>query len=488
MRAKHYTLLAGLLLTAGCESPINEMITHPSEKMELTVEGSRSWLENQPSDILEDYSILWQTADVVMFEGQRLVTVPLYSQKGDLQIAGDAAGHDDPVKLETAKLIFYLDDRGDITGSMMAEESGGPTGKRSIYFFDPHRLKLQSLWKIGEQTVSGFPAVDQANSSGSRTSACERAYKWVNRCGNSVAGYRVTGDNICWVYVGEVLVCVPDFEDNLPPIGGPGAGGPAGPPTKGPSMGSPGISTGFSPYINGFFRVAPGQTKLDIILNSVVPGKVLPLIFEAGVHHNIHFSREEIDYLETFSQQDIDAIIEWIKAKKSVALEFVENEIRAQKGRFNNAEKSIIWQYSGGSPTKYRLNVLRYGANAYAAISTTFSYFQSNQAKNCSACKGNAFKHALFRIFDAVSFGRETSRQLGEAHESEEDLDPATIMDKKNNAVGLQIYDSYKNEGAGAFYWGSKLGDAMRNGDLVFLLNNQETSSNVDDPTIPGPL
>lgn len=481
MRAKHYTLLAGILLTAGCESPVNETITPPSSKRALTVQESRSWLEEQPSDMLRDYSILWQAADVVVFEGQRLVTVPLYIREGGLRIAGDTAGYDDPGKLEKVKLIFYLDDKGDIAGSMMAEENGELPGKRSVYFFDPHRMKLQSLWKIAGQAVSGFPAVDQAGNSGSRASGCGAADKWVNICTD-----RLWNGN-CWEYVGTVLTCVPDFDNDLPPTGGPGGGGP---PTKGPSMGSPGASptTGFSPYINGYFTITSGQTKLQIILNSVVSGKVLPLIFEAGMHHGIHFSHEELDYLETFPQQDIDAIISWLRAKKSIALEAVENEITGLKKRFNKSEKDVLREYSGGNDVKYRLNVLRYGANAYAATTATYAYFNDAHAKDCGACKGNAFKHALFRIFDAVSFGREISRRLGEAHESEEEVSPATIMDKKNNAAGLQIYDTHKNGGAGTFYWGSKVGEAMKGGGLVYLINNWETPSNVDDPSLSGPL
>ncbi len=483
MKAKHYTLLAGLLLAVSCEKPGKETLISPPEKKELTPEESRIWLEGQPSDILRDYSVLWQAAGVAIFEGQKLIAVPLYNPKGDLKIAGNAAGLDDARRLENPKLIFYLNDQGHIEGSMMAEESDGFPGKRSVYFFDPHRMKLRSVWKIGDQTLSGSPAVDQAGHSGSRTSGCGVADKWINHCID-----RTARDGYCWEYVGTVLTCLPDFDHNLPSTGG--GGGPGGSPVKGPLPGNPSITpfTGFSPYINSPFSITLGQEKLDILLNSFISGKVLSLIFEASVHHNIQFSREEIEYLETFSQQDIDAITDWIKVKKSVALEFIENEIKGLKGRFNKAEKDVLWEYSGGNMIKYRLNVLRYGANAYSATSATQAYFQSNHAKDCSVCKGNAFKHALFRIFDAVSFGREISRQLGEAHEARENLDPATIMDKKNNAVGLQIYDSHKNGGAGIFYWGSKVGDAMKNGDLVFLLNNRETSSNVDDPSIPGPL
>ncbi len=483
MKAKHYTLLAGLLLAAGCERPGGEIAAPFIKEKELTPEDSRTWLEGRPSDMLGDYSVLWQAAEFTLFEGQKLISVPLYNPKGELKIAGDANGHDDGKKLEGAKLIFYLNDKGDIAGSMMAaEENDESSGKRSVYFFDPHRMKLQSIWEIGEQAVSGFPAFDQTGRSGSRTSGCGAADKWVNHCIDKTAR-----DNMCWEYVGTVWTCFPDFDGNLPPTGGPGGGGP---PTKGPSMGSPGIlpSSGFSPYVNGFFTVIPGQTKLDVLLNSVVSGKVLPLIFEAGVHHGIHFSREEIDYLETFSQQDIDAITDWIKAKKPVAIETVENEITRLKGRFNKAEKDVLWEYSGGNTTKYRLNVLRYGANAYSAIAATHAYFNDTRAGDCGECKGNAFKHALFRIFDAVSFGREISRQLGEAHESEESPNAATIMDRKNNSVGLQIYDTHKNGGAGIFYWGSKVGDVMKNGGLVFLINNQEVFSNIDDPVIPGPL
>ena len=485
MKAKHYTLLAGLLLAAGCEKPGEDAIAPPAQKKELTVEDSRIWLEEQSSIILQDYSVLWQAAGAALFEGQKLITVPLYNPKDGLKIAGDATGHDDQGKLEGAKLIFYLDGKGDIAGSLMAEQSDESAGKRSIYFFDPHQMKLQSLWKIGEQTVSGFPAAGPAGHSGSRTSGCGVADKWVNHCID-----KTTRDNMCWEYVGTVWTCMPDFDDNMPPANGPGGGGTAGPPTKGPAAGSPGTSpsTGFSPYINSFFSITLGQTKLDMILNTVISGKVIPLIFEAATHHGIHFSREEIDYFETFSQQDIDAITDWIKAKKPVTMETVENEITRLKGRFNKAEKDVLWEYSASNTTKYRLNVLRYGANAYSATTSTYAYFNSTLAGDCSECKGNAFKHALFRIFDAVSFGREISRQLGEAHESLEELDPATIMDKKNNAIGLQIYDSYKNGGAGVFYWGSKVGDAMKNGNLVFLLNNRETPSNIDDPTIPGPL
>lgn len=483
MKAKHYTLLAGLLLAAGCENPVSEMTTPPAEKKVLTIGESRSWLEDNPPGMLQDYFILWQNAEIQVFEGQQLITVPIYNRAGGLQIAGNATGHDGSGKLEKEKLVFYLDSRGHIAGSLMAVENDETPGHKLIYFFDAHIMKLQSLWKVGGETVSGFPAVDHPGRPDSRTSGCGFADKWVNHCID-----KTSRDNICWEYVGTVWTCFPEFGENIPATGGGGGG--SGPPIKGPIGGGPSIypATGFSPYLEGTFSIPLGQTKLQALLASPISEKVLPLVFEAGKHHDIHFSRQEIDYFETFPQQDIEAITNWIKAGKSVVLESLENEIIGLKAKFNNAEKNVLWEYSGENKIRYRLNVLRYGANAYSATSATYAYFHSKQAGDCGECKGNAFKHALFRILDAVSFGREVSGQLGEAHESEEDPSKSMIMDRKNNYAGLQIYDTHKNGGAGIFYWGSKVGDVMANGALVFLIDNQEVPSNTDDPSIPGPL
>src|SRR5690606_5673949 len=101
----------------------------------------------------------------------------------------------------------------------------------------------------------------------------------------------------------------------------------------------------------------------------------------------------------------------------------------------------------------------------------TQAYFQNNYAGNGGECKGNAFKHVMFRILDAVSFGREFSRKLGDAHESDQDDNIATIMDKKNNAIGLRLYEEHKNWRAGVFYWTDKTGNAMNNGRLVFFID-----------------
>ena len=492
MQVKHYTFLAGLLLVTGCEKPGGEIFTPPTEKKELTVEDSRTWLERHPSDFLRDYAVLWQTADLTLFEGQKLVIVPIYNPNGELKIAGDVTGYDEK-KLDDAKLIFYLDENGDMAGSIMATERiGEPSEDKQVYFFEPQKMRLQSIWKIGGETITGFPAFDETDHSASRTSACGAFDKWINHCVDKTAR-----DTNCWEYVGTVWTCLFDFDDNMPPLNGPGGIPPSGPSPSDPPISGPPINgpagprqSGFSPYLNTNFKfpLALGQTKLEMLLNSIIPNKVIPLAFEANVHQGINFTREELEYFDTFSQQDIDAIIEWLKAGLPVTIEGIEKSIENLKRKFKDAEKNILRQYSGGSTVKYRLNILRYGANAQAATYATQAYFQSYQASTCPHCKGNAFKHALFSIFDAESFGREISRQLGEAHESEEPLTSETAMDKKNNAIGLQIYDTHKNGGTGVFYWGSKIGDVMNNGGLVYLINDQETPSNVDDPSIPGPL
>lgn len=487
MKAKYYILPVGLLFVTACEKTPDNTPVPSSFPSEITVSAGQKWLDDNPSEALKDFFIFWQAADPKTFEGQPILVVPVYNPGWVMKTAEDADGQNRLEELQSQSLIFYFDDKSTITVSIMAEGKGQDPDKRSIYFFDHRTMRLQSLWQSDSQVLSGYSAFPTGSSPNARISGCATVDKWINHCADKTAKLRY-----CWEYVGTVTSCSPFIPGELPGTGGGPSGGSPLPGGGAPLPGTGGNGlpgSGINPLIQRPFTISLGQDKLTVLLSQQVSAKLLPLIFEASVNSNISFTREEISYLETFSEQDIDAVIQWIRDKKDIVIEAIENEIRNLKRSFNDDEKRILREYSENNIAIYRLNVLRYGANAYLSARLTRSYFDNDFARNCPSCKGNAFKHALFRIFDARSFGREISRRLGDAHEAlENQLSPETNMDKKNNAAGLQIYDTYKNWIADNGFWVNRVGEVMKNGGLVFIIGNQETSSNIDDPSIPGPF
>ncbi len=84
-------------------------------------------------------------------------------------------------------------------------------------------------------------------------------------------------------------------------------------------------------------------------------------------------------------------------------------------GHVFNPEEARILRRNG--ETYYKIYGLAYAANAYFAFRATENSFNYCAAK-FPFCKGNAFKHALFRVYDAETFGFDIAKDLGNAHES----------------------------------------------------------------------
>jgi hypothetical protein len=108
----------------------------------------------------------------------------------------------------------------------------------------------------------------------------------------------------------------------------------------------------------------------------------------------------------------------------------------------NSEEESIL-----GETGFYAINLAVYVVNAWTATDVTKRNFANDMANgrpasDCGVCTGNAFKHALFRILDAHSFGISRASRLGEAHERNSLPGDERNMDLFNNEVGLQIFSN----------------------------------------------
>ncbi|GAA4440465.1 hypothetical protein GCM10023091_24150 [Ravibacter arvi] len=404
----------------------------------------------------------------------------MHRTKGALLISENEQGSENLQRLTQHGLAVYKDETGNTTASIVARSE--KPQEAPTYFFDYKTGALESIWQLKNNRLAGITPADPRNTA-AKTKECQAIYKWVNTCDNT----SVLRNTECWDYLALIYICLPDFQHHLPGTSGGGSGGGSG--TGGGGGLLPGGGGGLSPFIKSPFVIAPELVNFSLSFNTLTSWKTTFFLSEAESLLNMKFTQEEVNYLETFPQSDLEAILTWIKEFGSIDVGFVERKKRELSDRFIPEEKAVLWQYSQNNTTKYRLNILRYGANALIAGKATAAYFNNSVASTCSSCKGNAYKHALFRILDANSFGRETSRLLGEAHEADQQQNaPETIMDRKNNTEGLRIYDSYRNSINNLFSWGSHVGQAMTDGRLVFLIEKSERPSNVADPLLPDPF
>lgn len=469
-------LLFMLYLIAGCSRPSTDVsVVAPP----LTIPAGKAWLERHPSHPLADYRLLWQSAELQNFNGQPMVWIPMHRTKGALLISENEQGSENLQRLTQHGLAVYKDETGNTTASIVARSE--KPQEAPTYFFDYKTGALESIWQLKNNRLTGITPADPRNIA-AKTKECQAIYKWVNTCDNT----SVLRNTECWDYLALIYICLPDFQHHLPGTSGGGSGGGSG--TGGGGGLLPGGGGGLSPFIKSPFVIAPELVNFSLSFNTLTSWKTTFFLSEAESLLNMKFTQEEVNYLETFPQSDLEAILTWIKEFGSIDVGFVERTILNIRKRFNPEEKQQLLAYSQNNMAKYRLNVLRYGANAFMAETLTHAYFANPYAASCGYCKGNAYKHALFRIFDAISFGREMAGSLGNAHEAREDQSSAeTIMDKKNNAEGLRIFDNFKQNPGNRFFWGSKVGEALSNGSLVFLIDGIEYRSNVNDPSLPHP-
>jgi hypothetical protein len=131
--------------------------------------------------------------------------------------------------------------------------------------------------------------------------------------------------------------------------------------------------------------------------------------------------------------------------------------------RLTPAEKNILGNNA--------LNVLIYYANSLSASFRTQQFYGSDGDND----KGNAFKHALFMIWNCHDFGPTVGSLLGIAHEQGKS-GLSTDMDFWNNGKGYLIY---QNEDTST--WQATLDavqQAVSNGTLKYIKNGELVPTN----------
>ena len=212
--------------------------------------------------------------------------------------------------------------------------------------------------------------------------------------------------------------------------------------------------------------------------------KVAPLINIASAH-GINFTSTEIAVLNEQGQPMINKIKDLIQTfNNSVKTDF-GNLMKNLTGKSLNSKEIEALDAIADNIDSYKfLMRLMYAANAYAAETTTAVKYNAIGSK-CSHCKANAFKHALFLIYNAETFTLSSANTLASAHEyGQVGID--TEMDKKNNAAGSSIFSQFNGSGTSS-QWADRVKLAANLGKhgLVFIKNSVLVSTTNFDPDCP---
>lgn len=126
----------------------------------------------------------------------------------------------------------------------------------------------------------------------------------------------------------------------------------------------------------------------------------------------------------------------------------------------------------------YGLNLLAYAWNGIVARRVTTDIVREPDSGGCPFCRGNAFKHTLFAVFNSHTFGSYMASQLGDAHEAGL-VGLETTMDKANNLAGYTMYDNFNPAATiPPRYWPlsqaksvyiQKVNDMFGNGELIYI-------------------
>ncbi|TLV00145.1 DUF6973 domain-containing protein [Dyadobacter luticola] len=275
-----------------------------------------------------------------------------------------------------------------------------------------------------------------------------------------------------------VTTCIDAY---IPPSGGmPGGGG-----TGGGTIPNPG--GGYDPCNGGGLRTSTTPCNP----NPQNPGPVVtanatvaPLISIAS-SKGINFTSTEIAILNSQDITMVTRIKDLISTFGNAVKTDYNNLMMVLTGRGLSPLEDQGLDALGDNIASYKFTMrLMYAANAYAAQTSTalmFNYCGST----CATCKANAFKHALFLIFNAKTFTQKSAETLAGAHESgQAGLD--SKMDKENNAAGSAIFSHFNGSGT-TEQWVSRVKTATDLGQqgLVFIKGNALISTKEADSTCP---
>ncbi len=199
----------------------------------------------------------------------------------------------------------------------------------------------------------------------------------------------------------------------------------------------------------------------------------------------VSFTAAQVPALNALSPEMITRIKNLItKFGAAVQVDW-DNLVNTINGEYlTDDELAILNTLAAGTGANKFIIRLVYAANAYAAQLSTAAKFNA-YGSTCENCKANAFKHALFLIFNAEPFTLEIASILAAAHESESS-GQNTEMDKKNNMAGMLIYEQFSRIGT-PLQWVDRVKTATSQGQygMVFIKNGNQVSTSVVDPTCP---
>ena len=144
-------------------------------------------------------------------------------------------------------------------------------------------------------------------------------------------------------------------------------------------------------------------------------------------------------------------------------------------------EQVIINNLGNNNSLLSGMHKLAYIANAYSAQLDTQIKYLSLFAGNCAFCKGNSFKHALFLITNAGTWGLQTAQHLAAAHEINEPENKETQMDRANNAAAAAFYTTNNETQSATLLFN---GMSMAANGFVFVKNDVLVSSIEHDPSM----
>jgi hypothetical protein len=130
----------------------------------------------------------------------------------------------------------------------------------------------------------------------------------------------------------------------------------------------------------------------------------------------------------------------------------------------------------GLGTSSFRVNLNKYYYDARTASLRAINRYNFSQAILDGISRANAFKHALFVIMHAKSFGRSLAQELANAHENYDvNRSPAEYsldvqMDLWNNQEGFNVFDANPNSSIDNF--DSTVFNKVTNGHMRYIYNN----------------
>lgn len=438
-----FALMALLLLVVvgSCQRERQESVA-PITTDVLSVDAAKQYYEatKQRSKLASDYQFLWSLAVLKNLDNTPVVMVPLdHIGDGGNTIIQGQNGRVSTTTINAESIVFYLNEKGRLTASLLEMSTVDDTLTRAseahkVYFRDWVDNTLQSVWTLrGGKILAANRALDDSRA---RLATCTiEHYQRVCGGGAQLGGaphgapdwLPDPGEGCYWRYVGSTS------------CGGGGGSGSGG----------------------GIFAFTINPTSIVADLLSSVSS------------YGVIFSQNEVALLNTFPDDAIRRIKDFLIDKRSRAEAVLSQTILFTTGKyFKDAERTTLQSRGQGY---YAVAYLVYAADAYAATKSTRAVY-GDEGADCQSCKGNAYKHALFRIYDAVVFGYDMAEQLGKDHETGEPDFMASQMDKDNNQSGLNIFSQY-GPIRPVWYWVDRTKEAMNRGDMVFIKDGRRVRS-----------